>query len=298
MKLRGSIVPLVTPFTRNLDVDEEAFRKLIEMQIARGSHGISVAGTTGEPSSLSLQERQRLFEIATETINRRVPLVAGTGTNNLQETLQLTRAAERIGADAVLVIVPYYVKPSQQGIFEYFGAVASSTSLPVIIYNIPGRTAANMEPETTVRLRKRHSNIIGIKESNRDIDQVSRLLSYDPEILVYSGIESLCFPMLALGGAGHFSATANIFPSEVAELYNLAEQGRWEDARRLHFKLLKINEAIFWDTNPVPVKDAMGMMGLINPAVRPPLSSLSEDKHQQLKELLLEYGLELRGMIA
>ncbi len=294
-KLKGSIVPLVTPFSPAGEIDEQCIVSLIESQILAGSHGISVAGTTGEPSSLSLEERERLFDLAVNTVRGRKPVIAGTGTNNLRETLRLTMHAEKCGADAALVIVPYYNKPSQQGLFEYFSAVASSTGLPIIIYNIPGRTATNIEPSTVKRLKERHRNIVGIKESNRDLDQVTRiLLECGDDFLVYSGIESLCYPMLAVGGSGHFSATANIMPAEAADMFNLASARRWEEARKLHFSLFRLNEAIFWDTNPVPLKAAMSMMGLISNTLRPPLVPLSEQNTNELRRLLKEYSL-LKG---
>lgn len=276
-------------------MDEERLRKLVEYQIEGGSHGISVAGTTGEPSSLSMEERTRLFRATVSAVGGRKPVVAGTGTNNLKETLVLTRAAEDCGADAALVIVPYYNKPSQRGLFTYFDAIAKSTSLPLIIYNIPGRTATNIEPETVRQLRENNGNIVGIKESNRDLDQVTRILQLcGPDFLVYSGIESLCFPMLAIGGAGHFSATGNIMPREVAALYDLTAAGRWEEARKLHHDLFRINESIFWETNPVPLKCAMGMMGLVENVLRPPLVPLSGRLEEEMASLLSSYGL-LKG---
>jgi 4-hydroxy-tetrahydrodipicolinate synthase len=291
-KFRGSIVPLVTPFNEKDEVDGKAFKSLVDWQIESGSHGISVAGTTGEPSSLLLEEREYLFSLAVSSVRRRVPVIAGTGTNNLKETLRLTKAAEELGVDAALVIVPYYIKPSQEGLYDYFYEVAHATDLPVIIYNIPGRTTTNMEPKTMKRLRENCQNIIGVKEANKDFDQTSRvLLECGRDFLVFSGIESLCFPMLAVGGSGHISATANILPKEVANLYNLVARGKWDEARDLHYKLLPINEALFWETNPVPLKAAMGMMGKIFPRVRPPLVSLSEDKKARLSQILKQYGL-------
>jgi 4-hydroxy-tetrahydrodipicolinate synthase len=291
-KLRGSIVPLVTPFDSTGAFDEAAFRKIVNWQIDSGSHGVSVEGTTGEPSSMSLEERERIYDITVDAVKGRVPILAGTGTNNLDETLRLTRRAEAAGVDAVLVIVPYYNRPSQDGLFDYFGRVAESTSLPLVIYNIPGRTATNMEPGTMKKLRARFKNIVGVKEANKDFDQVSRVLNeVGRDFLVYSGIESLCYPMLALGGAGHVSATANILPEEVANLYNLVAAGKWREAMDLHFKLLPINEALFWDTNPVPLKAALGMMGMINPKLRSPLVSLSEDKKAKLREVMKGYAL-------
>lgn len=291
-KLKGSIVPLVTPFLSDGSIDETRLHSLIEFQLSNGSHGISVAGTTGEPSSLSLEEREQLFETTIKAVAKRKPVVVGTGTNNLKETIRLTGSAEESGADAVLVIVPYYNKPSQRGLIDYFSQVAGTTKLPIIIYNIPGRTATNMDPATVRRLKEEHSNIVGIKQSNRELDQVTRILiECGADFLVYSGIESLCYPMLAMGGAGHFSATANILPKEVADIYNLTAQGRWEEARKLHFSLFALNESIFWDTNPVPLKCAMGQMGMIENVLRPPLVPLSETMASEMTKLLTGYGL-------
>jgi len=291
-RLKGSIVPLVTPFNEKDEFDEPAFRKIVDWQIESGSHGISVEGTTGEPSALSLEEREKIFKVSVSAVHGRVPVVAGTGTNNLTETLRLTKSAEKSGVDVALVIVPYYNRPSQEGLYDYFSRVARSTELPVIVYNIPGRTATNMEPSTLRRLKERWSNIVGVKESNRDFDQVSKVLSEcGREFIVYSGIESLCFPMLAVGGSGHISATANLLPKEMADLYNLVRDGHWEKARDLHFELLEINEALFWETNPVPLKAALGLMGKISPRLRPPLVSLSEEKTKKLTDVMGRYGL-------
>jgi 4-hydroxy-tetrahydrodipicolinate synthase len=285
-------VPLITPFTKNDEFDETTFRKLVDWQIESGSHGISVEGTTGEPSALSMEEREEIYSVTVSAVRGRVPIIAGTGTNNLKETLRLTKKAEELRIDAALVIVPYYNRPSQEGLFDYFSRVAESTSLPIIIYNIPGRTATNMEPFTMKKLRSKCKNIVGVKEANRDFDQVSKILSeVGRDFLVYSGIESLCYPMLMLGGAGHVSATANLLPKEVADLYNLVAKDEWRKALDLHYKLLPINEALFWDTNPVPLKAALGMIGKINPRLRPPLVSLSEEKRAKLKEVMKQYNL-------
>ncbi len=271
-RLRGSIVPLVTPFTEEDEIDQVALRRLIDWQLASGSHGISVTGTTGEPSALSLGERETMIRLAVEATAGRAPVLAGTGTNNLKETLHLTRVAERAGADAALVIVPYYNRPSQEGLLAYFTAVADSTSLPVVVYNIPGRSAVNLLPETLSRIRAACPNVVGVKEAYTDLQQVSDiLLTLGRDFLVFSGIEALCFPMLALGGAGHVSATANVLPHEVAQLYNLTQAGRWEEARDLHYRLLPLNEALFLETNPSPVKCVLGWMGKIHPALRLPL---------------------------
>lgn len=291
-RLRGSIVPLVTPFTKDDQIDEQAFRRLVDWQIASGSHGVSVTGTTGEPSALSLKEREQMIVLGVEAAAGRVPVLAGSGTNNLKETLMLTRVAEREGADAALVIVPYYNQPSQEGLYRHFRVVAESTVLPLVVYNIPGRTAANMKPETLARLRRDCPNVIGVKEANADFKQVSDVLELcGRDFNVYSGIEALCFPMLALGGSGHVAATANIAPKEVAALYDYCQEGRWQDARDLHFKLLPLSRALFLETNPGPLKTAMGMMGTIEPRLRLPLCEPGESTQQTLRQVLADLGV-------
>jgi len=290
--LKGSIVPIVTPFTESLAFDDKSFIDLIEWQIESGSHGVSVTGTTGEPSSLSLDEREHVVETAAKSVAGRVPFVPGTGTNNLQETLRLTRHAESLGADAALVIVPYYNKPSQEGLYRYFSQLADSVDIPIVIYNIPGRTAVNMAPATMARLRSAHPRIIGAKESNKDFEHVSRVIHQcGRDFNVYSGIELLCYPMLAIGGAGHISATANIFPREVADIYNHVVAGRWEEAIELHYYLLPVNDMIFFETNPGPLKFALGELGRINPILRPPMCEPSQTNQQRIRDVLAGYGL-------
>lgn len=290
-ELRGSLVPLVTPF-KDGQFDEPAFRDLIEWQIESGSHGISVTGSTGEPSALSLDEREYIIETAVRAARGRVPVIAGTGTNNFDETLRLTRFAERAGADAALVIVPYYNRPTQEGLYRYFAALAEQVSIPIIIYNIPGRTAVNMEPETVARVARERRNVIGVKEANKDFEQVSRLFDRcGRDFLVYSGIEALCFPLLALGGAGYISATGNVLPRQCAELYNLVVAGKWLEARDLHYEMLAMNEALFLETNPGPVKYVLSLMGKIQPELRLPLVLPSEENQRTLRAVAERYGL-------
>ena len=248
--MHGSIVPVVTPFDGGR-LDEKRLAELIDWQIKSGSHGISVTGTTGEPSSLSRTERIRVYDIAKEAVAGRVPFVPGTGSNNIDETLELTRYAEKIGVDAVLVVTPYYVRPSQEGLFRYFWTVASQIGRPVILYNIPGRSAVGLEIDTVARLRDKCPNIIGIKEANKDFEHINLLMhKMGPDFLVYSGIELLCFPLLAIGGAGYVSATGNVMPDKVAALYDLVSAGKWEEARALHYFLMPLNEAVFFEINP------------------------------------------------
>ncbi len=293
--IRGSIVPLVTPFTEDGKFDEQTFTKLIEWQIDNGSHGLSVTGTTGEPSALSLSEREQVMDVAARTIRGRLPFVPATGTNNYEETLHLTRIAERLGADAALIIVPYYNRPSQEGLYRYFRMLADQVELPLIIYNIPGRTAVNMAPTTMARLRRDCPSIVGAKESNKDFEHVSLVLHHcGRDFLVYSGIELLCYPMLAIGGAGHVSATANILPREVADLYNFVTAGRWSEAIDLHYKLLPLNEVLFLETNPGPLKWAMGQLGLITPHLRLPLCEPSSENQAKIDSVLHQYELLLQ----
>jgi 4-hydroxy-tetrahydrodipicolinate synthase len=290
-RLHGSIVPLVTPF-RSGTLDEAAVVELIEWQISSGSHGISVTGTTGEPSSLSMQERRRIIELAVNTVNGRLPLLAGTGSNNIRETLELSQFAQKAGSDALLVVVPYYIKPSQEGLFRYFKTIADGVDLPVILYNIPGRSAVNLEIDTVSRLRDHCKNIIGIKEANHDFSHITRLVGrMGTDFLVYSGIELLCFPILAIGGAGYVSATGNVAPRQVAQLYELVKADKWRDAQDLHYHLMPLNDAMFIEINPVPAKTALGMMGRIDPEVRLPLAPLSDENRERLHNLLVDYGL-------
>ena len=278
---RGSLVPVVTPF-RDGALDLDGLARLIDWQIASGSHGISVTGTTGEPANLSLEERKLIIRTAHEAVGGRVPFLPGTGSTHHGETLALTRYAADLGVDAVLLIAPYYSRPSQEGIFRHFDAVARAVDLPIILYNIPGRTAVNIEIDTVARLKEAHDHIIGIKESNKDFEHINRLLyRMGREFLVYSGIELLCFPILAIGGAGYVSATGNLLPTDVASLYDLVAAGRWLEAQDLHYRLLPLNDAIFLEINPVPVKTILGMMGKISPEVRLPLAPVSPAQPRQ-----------------
>lgn len=289
-KLRGSISPVITPFNEDGSIDFEAFENLINWHIESGSHGISVTGTTGEPSSLSVEERVQLMEVAYKVINGRVPFVPGTGSTNHKETLYLTKKAQEIGADAALVIVPYYNKPSQHALYKHFKAVADSVELPIIVYNIPGRTAVNMEVTTLAKLNQDCPNIIGVKESNKDFEHINRvLLNCGRDFLLYSGIELLCFPMLAIGGAGYISATANVEPKKVAEVYNAWAAGDVQRAQDLHYELMNLNDVLFKDTNPAPVKAALAMMGRIKPVLRLPMDLPTQALQDEIREVISEF---------
>ncbi|MGY4691424.1 2,4-dihydroxyhept-2-ene-1,7-dioic acid aldolase [Salibacterium sp. K-3] len=291
-RLRGSMAPVITPFTKNHDVDYEKLAELIEFQIDNGSHAISVTGTSGEPSSLTVEEREKVMETAVKTADGRVPVAPGTGSTNHAETMRLTKSAEDMGADAALVIVPYYNKPNQEALFKHFKTVADSVDIPIIIYNIPGRTAQNLQVSTLARLNDACPNIIGVKESNKDFEHVNRvLLNCGRDFLLFSGIELLCYPMLAIGGAGSISATANVLPSKVAELHDAWFDGDVERAQELHYDLMPLNDVLFKDTNPAPVKSALGMMGKIEPELRLPMDVPSKDLQQEIYETLKQYNI-------
>lgn len=281
----------MTPF-RDGKLDEDGLASLAEWQIASGSHGLSVTGTTGEPSSLSTRERERVIQVAVEAVGGRVPLLAGTGSNNHEETVHLSLFAQETGADAVLLVVPYYVRPSQEGLYQHFRRVADQVDLPVILYNIPGRAAANLEIDTVARLHQDCPNIVGIKEANPDFSHITRLLGrLGTDFLVFSGIELLCYPVLALGGAGYVSTTGNVLPSEVARLFDLWVAGSVRQAQDLHYELMPMNEAMFIEINPVPAKAALGMMGKISDEVRLPLTQLAPESRSRLRDVMIGYGL-------
>ncbi|WP_338781162.1 2,4-dihydroxyhept-2-ene-1,7-dioic acid aldolase [Metabacillus sp. FJAT-52054] len=289
-RLRGSIAPIITPFHEDGSIDFQTLEKLIHWHIESGSHGISVTGTTGEPSSLTVEERVQVMGIAAKAVNKQVPFVPGTGSANYEETLYLTKKAQELGADAAMVIVPYYNKPSQHALYKYFKAVAESVEIPVIIYNIPGRTAVNLEVKTMARLAKEVPNIIGAKESNKDFEHVNRvLLECGRDFLLYSGIELLCYPMLAIGGAGYISATANVEPKKVADVYNAWNEGDITRAINLHYELMPLNDVLFKDTNPAPLKAALGMMHKIKPVLRMPMDLPTKQLQDEIRQVLKMY---------
>jgi 4-hydroxy-tetrahydrodipicolinate synthase len=285
---QGSLTPVVTPF-RDSEIDEPALRRLVERQVQAGSHGVTVCGTTGEPGLLSIEERERVLELAIEAAGGQIPVLAGTGTADLRSTVRLTEHAERSGATAVLVVVPYYVKPSQHGLVDYFTRVAAETELPVILYDIPGRAGVALDVDTIESLAAL-DNVVGVKEARADLEHVSRVLAACGEdFAVFCGVETLCYPMLALGGAGHVSATANVAPREMALMAEAAFGGDWEMAKQLHFELLELNEVVFADTNPVPIKAMLGELGLCEPEVRPPLAPLRPAVRERVLGALNRY---------
>ena len=293
-QIRGSIAPVVTPFDERGAVDLDALARLIEWQIESGSHGISVHGSTGEPSTQSVEEREAVLEVAARTVADRVPFFPGSGSTHLEETLRLTAKAAELGADAVLVITPYYSRPTQQGLFEWYATVAREfPDLPIVVYNVPVRTAVDIAPETVGRLRRAPENIVGIKETTRDFEHASYVLAEcGRDFLVYCGIELLCYPMLAIGGVGHLSCVANVAPKPCAELYDAFVAGDHKRAVQLHYELHPLVEMAFLETNPGPVKWALEQIGVLAcGGVRPPLTTPSEQSRQRIAALLAQTGL-------
>jgi 4-hydroxy-tetrahydrodipicolinate synthase len=293
-RIRGSVAPVVTPFDDGGAVDLDALARLIDWQIESGSHGISVLGSTGEPSSQTVDERIQVLETAARTVADRVPFFPGTGSAQLDESLRLTAAAEELGADAALVITPYYSRPTQEGLFAWYSTIAREfPSLPIVVYNVPIRTAVDIQPATVGRLRRAHDNIVGIKETTRDFEHASYVMAEcGSDFLVYCGIELLCYPMLAIGGVGHLSCVANVAPGPCAELYDVFAAGDLEAAKRLHYELHPLVEMAFVETNPGPVKWAMERLGiLVSGKVRLPLVTPAPASRERIEAILADVGL-------
>jgi 4-hydroxy-tetrahydrodipicolinate synthase len=292
MKLQGSIVALVTPF-KDGKIDEASLRNLIKWHLQEGTHGILVLGTTGEAVTIDLEERKRVMEIALEEAKGKVPLIVGTGTNDTQKVLKYTKLAEEMGFDAALIVTPYYNKPTQNGLYEHYSYIAKNTNIPIILYNVPGRTSVNLLPETTAKLSQ-IENIVAIKEACGDIKQVTELLLKCPkDFTILSGDDFTAYATVMLGGKGVISVAANVMPREMSQLMESALNGEVAKAQELNLKLYPLYKAMFVETNPVPAKAALWLMGKIEtPEVRLPLSQLSEKSLETLKTILKEnYGL-------
>jgi 4-hydroxy-tetrahydrodipicolinate synthase len=287
---RGSIVAIVTPF-ENGSVDEDRFRELIEFQIENGTSAIVPCGTTGESATLTFQEHNRVIDIAVESVRKRIPVIAGTGSNSTQEAIELTAHAKKAGADATLQITPYYNKPTQEGLYQHFKAISKAVAFPQILYNVPGRTGVNMLPETVARLAEL-ADIVAIKEASADLGQMAEIMRLAGEnITLISGDDNLTLPILAIGGKGVISVVANIAPRDMADMLTAWEEGALEKARSLFYKLLPLCRAMFFETNPVPVKTSLGLMGKIRDEFRLPLVPMAPANLERLKTVLKDYGI-------
>lgn len=290
-KFRGAFVAIVTPFVDGR-LDEQGLQDLIEFQIAGGTHGIVPCGTTGESATMSHAEHHRVVELTVKTVAGRVPVLAGTGSNSTSESIELTRAAKAAGADGALMITPYYNKPSQEGLFQHFKAVAEAVDIPIILYNVPSRTAVNMLPETVARCAQ-IANIVGVKEATADLNQISQVIRLCPkDFAVMSGDDFTSMPTVMIGGTGVISVTSNVAPKDMAAMMDAALAGDLAKAKELHYKLLPLMQAMFIDTNPVPAKTALAMMGKIKSGLpRLPLYKMNEGNEEKLKKVITGYGL-------
>ena len=290
-KFQGSFVALVTPF-RNGNVDEPKLRELIEFHVTHGTDGIIPCGTTGESPTLSHDEHKRVVEVVIEAARGRVKVVAGTGSNSTAEAIELTRHAERARAAGALVVNPYYNRPTQEGLYRHFRAVAESVTIPILIYNIQSRTAVNVETATLERLVRDVKNVAGVKEASGSLDQMSQVIAAcGPDFSVLSGDDNITLPLLAIGGHGVVSVIANILPRETAEMVHAALDGDWKRARDLHYRLFPLARAAFLETNPIPIKEAMAMAGMIEPEFRLPMCRMSDANRERLRAVLRPYAL-------
>ncbi len=286
----GSYTAIVTPF-KNGKVDFDTFEKLIEMQYKAGITGIVPCGTTGESATLSHQEHDEVIESAVKFAKGRIKVFAGTGSNSTVEAIRLSKHAEEVGCDGVLLVSPYYNKPTQQGLYLHYKEIANSIKIPVILYNIQGRTSVNIEPKTISRLTKDCKNIVAVKEASGSLDQMSQIKILSPEIYLLSGDDSLTLPVMSIGGCGVISVLSNILPEEVADLVNTVLKGDLKKASEMHYKLFPLVKAMFMETNPIPVKAAMEMMGLCSGDLRLPMCSISDANKENLRNVLQSYGL-------
>lgn len=286
----GSFVALVTPFKNNR-VDVEKLKELVEFHIKKGTSGIVPCGTTGESPTLSHEEHRVVIETVVKAVNGRIKVIAGTGSNNTNEAIELTRFAKEVGVDGCLVITPYYNKPTQNGLYLHFKKIAETVDIPIVMYNVPGRTGTNMISSTAAKLSK-IKNIIGLKEASGNITQISQIVrECVEEFDVLSGDDAMTFPILAVGGKGVISVAANIAPAEVAGLVEAFNKGDINKSRKMHLKMLPLFEAMFYETSPIPVKTSMNLMGMISYEIRLPLCKMSDENLKKLKTTLKEYKL-------
>ena len=288
---QGSIVALVTPF-RHGKIDEPKVKALVELHVKSGTDAIIPCGTTGESPTLSHDEHRHMIELTIAAAAGRIPVIAGTGSNSTAEAIDLTKHAERAGAQGALVVNPYYNKPTQEGLYRHFRAVAEATTLPILVYNIQGRTAVNVETDTMARLARDCATIVGVKEASGSLDQMSQvILACGPDFSVLSGDDNITLPLLAIGGRGVVSVIANIVPRETSEMVHAALDNDWKRARELHYKLFPLARAAFLETNPIPIKEMMAMAGIVEPEFRLPMCRMGDANREKLRAILTSYGL-------
>jgi len=288
--INGSIVALVTPF-KNGKVDWQSLEGLVDFHVESGTHGIVACGTTGESATLSHEEHHEVIKGVIKAAKNRIPVIAGTGSNSTEEAVQLTQAAEKAGADGALLISPYYNRPPQEGIYQHYRKVASSVGIPLVIYNIPSRTGSKIEPETLARLSE-VKNIAAVKEATGSVDQAIEVLRLcGDRLALYSGEDSLTYSLMALGGKGVISTVANVAPKPMAQLTQACLEGHWETGQKLQFEMIPLIRSLFIETNPIPVKAALSLMGKCQGDLRLPLTPMSEGNLKRLKQTMTNFGL-------
>lgn len=287
----GSMVAIVTPFNTDGSFDEESYRQLIEFQIENGTDVIVPCGTTGESATLNHDEHERVIKVCIEQVAGRVPVIAGTGSNSTAEAISLSQHAKEMGADGVLLVSPYYNKPSQEGLYQHYKALAEAVAIPQVLYNVPGRTGMNMEASTTIRLAE-FSNIVAIKEASGNVTQSGEILAAaGDKIDILSGDDFLTLPLMAIGAKGIISVSANAIPKEVKAMVTAINENDWASAQEMHLNMLKFHNTMFIESNPVPVKTALALMGKIRADVRLPLVDMRPETLARLKSVMLEYSL-------
>lgn len=291
MIFKGAATAIVTPFDDNLDINYAKFKELLEFQILNGIKAIVVCGTTGEASTLTTEEKKDLIRFTVEVVDGKIPVIAGTGTNNTAQSIELSKYAEKVGADGLLLVTPYYNKCTQEGLIKHFSAIAEAVTIPIIMYNVPSRTAVNITPDTVARLSK-VPNIIGIKEASSDLSQIADILSkVDDNFDVYSGNDDQILPILSLGGKGVISVLSNILPRETENICDFYFNNKIEQAKLLQLKYFKLIKDIFIEVNPIPVKEAMNILGYNVGETRLPLCKIGNQNYEKLKNTLKEYKL-------
>ena len=288
---KGSMVALVTPFDAQGRFEEEVYRQLVEFQIENGTDAIIPCGTTGESATLDYEEHDRVIRVCIEQVNKRIPVIAGTGSNSTAEAIELSQHAKEMGADGVLLVSPYYNKPSQEGLYQHYKKIAETVALPQVLYNVPGRTGMNMEAQTTIRLAE-FANIVAIKEASGSVTQASEIIAAAADkIDVLSGDDFLTLPLMACGATGVISVTANIAPKQVKAMVTAVNAGNWAEAKRLHLQLLDLHQAMFIESNPVPVKTSLELMGKLQAHVRLPLVPMQAGTLAKLTAVLKKHAL-------
>ncbi len=291
---KGSFVALVTPF-KDGRIDEGKIRDLVEWHIAQKTSGIVPVGTTGESATLSHKEHARVIEVVVRAVKKRVPVIAGAGSNSTHEAISLTQEAQRLGADAVLSVNPYYNRPTQEGLRAHFGTIAKSVNIPVVLYNIPFRTGVNLAVDTMVQLAEENKNIVGVKESTGSMDQTSEIIKrLGKRFFVLSGDDSLTLPLMSIGGSGVISVVANLVPRAVSEMVSAWEKGDADDALKMHLKLFPLIKSLFIESNPAPIKAAMQDAGLIDDgSLRLPMVSVTDDTRKKIRKAMKDFGIKV-----